>query len=376
MSQPDALSISRGHLVEVSYTLQVVVNVATVLPTSVKVSLPLEIINFLSLDPPHPGVISNPTGTDVHLESSESRSSYLTSPMESEHVEHDLDPEEEPDSGDEDLDHNIHDTPHADIEPDDSRSPPRFADLYYSSLQENLDEAAHDQEHKSQNGTVPSESHLGNLQSMLAARVKEKHLERQGLLASTASGDAQQKDRLNAKRDQDPDSGYHSELSAQSTTSVKVTSTIARAEHDQNISSSHNDPIENSALTTQMDRSIEEDRGSSPSLVEPTHSRSPISGVALPNEYIQRPYWKTSSTLAHTDDTSMSPSKALPRIPKFPSEAPEHTADVRDRSNATLTMGKVSSPIKPSSPSAPRAGSVKDKIRELEELASKTDVYP
>ncbi|PPQ67153.1 hypothetical protein CVT25_005754, partial [Psilocybe cyanescens] len=47
-----ALSIPQGKLLEVSYTLRATISPGSFLSTNVNVSIPLEIINFLSIDPP------------------------------------------------------------------------------------------------------------------------------------------------------------------------------------------------------------------------------------------------------------------------------------------------------------------------------------
>ncbi|KAH9486496.1 hypothetical protein JR316_0000561 [Psilocybe cubensis] len=47
-----ALSIPRGKLLEVSYTLRAIISPGSFLSTNVNVSIPLEIINYLSIDPP------------------------------------------------------------------------------------------------------------------------------------------------------------------------------------------------------------------------------------------------------------------------------------------------------------------------------------
>jgi hypothetical protein len=49
--QPDALSVTRGRLLEVEYTIRVCVNAGS-FASNVQVVLPIRIINFLSIDPP------------------------------------------------------------------------------------------------------------------------------------------------------------------------------------------------------------------------------------------------------------------------------------------------------------------------------------
>ncbi|PFH49685.1 hypothetical protein AMATHDRAFT_4691 [Amanita thiersii Skay4041] len=48
---PDEVSITRGGLLEVGYSLQVTLSAGTLLPASAQVALPIRLISFLSLDP-------------------------------------------------------------------------------------------------------------------------------------------------------------------------------------------------------------------------------------------------------------------------------------------------------------------------------------
>ncbi|KJA28669.1 hypothetical protein HYPSUDRAFT_722642 [Hypholoma sublateritium FD-334 SS-4] len=370
-SAKDALSISRGHLIEVSYEIQVIVNVGTILATEVKVSLPIEIVNFLSFDPPHPALITNPAGTNI--QSSDS------SPMESEYTEQYS--EEESDFEDEPLDQHNDQTEHhrndivsENTVANNNKSPPRFADLYYSSLQENLDKAAaqHEQD-TAGHGTIYPESRHGNLHSTFAARVKEKYLQRQALLASNAPiGDEE----VNY---QELDTGRKSSaitLEKQPSTSDSAVSPDSARQSDsvlnnQTTSPSNIDPAERITSKTPF---TEPTRSSSQTF-QADAERSTISGVSLPNEHIQRPYWKILA-LARADYLPESNSSTLlPQVTQGLLEE-DPIVHVHPSSQTTCDMRSTTNndtPKKVSSPSAPRAGSVRDKIRELEELVAKVE---
>lgn len=181
--QPESLSIVKGKLLEVEYTLRVCLSSGAFLATDVQVTLPFCIINFLSIDPPLTSSSSpTPLGQQYegfsetddemsNLNYSDSISSGITSRLESdrgvETVYENHTPRQEfestfdehysvnpalpqdPDSKlgslalqddtDEVVRHAVTSAT-TDAECDHLKSTPRFADLYYSSLQESLDQ--------------------------------------------------------------------------------------------------------------------------------------------------------------------------------------------------------------------------------------------
>jgi hypothetical protein len=182
--QPESLSIIKGKLVEVEYTLRVCLSSGAFLATDVQVTLPFCIINFLSIDPPLTS--SSPpiplgqqyegfSGTDdemSNLNYSDSISSEISSRSESDRgvenvyenhtTRQDFEPmfdehysvnptlPQNPDSEklgnlalQDDTDEVVRyavTSATTDAECDHLKNTPRFADLYYSSLQESLDQ--------------------------------------------------------------------------------------------------------------------------------------------------------------------------------------------------------------------------------------------
>ena len=159
-------------MLEVLYVLRVTISSGSLLPTDVHATLPLHIVNFLSIDPP----ISSPhnpstqldlnlsnaktlpvVGRPVSVDSERSEAILVEEPLDDEdsfYSDDDIqvDPESLARNGGHGLGNlSLHDdtdevvqyalaSARTDI--DYGENAPRFADLYYSSLQENLDRAA------------------------------------------------------------------------------------------------------------------------------------------------------------------------------------------------------------------------------------------
>ena len=160
-------------MLEVLYVLRVTISSGSLLPTDVHATLPLHIINFLSIDPP----ISSPhipstqldlnllnvktlrvLGRPISVDSERSEANLVEELIDDEnsfYSDDDIqdDPEGLPRNGGHDGLGNLYlhdDTDEvvryalasAGTDVDYAENAPRFADLYYSSLQENLDRAA------------------------------------------------------------------------------------------------------------------------------------------------------------------------------------------------------------------------------------------
>lgn len=256
---------------------------------------------------------------------------------------------------------------------DDSKSPPRFADLYYSTLQENLDKAAaqHEQD-TTENGTTLSELRHGTLHSTFAARVKEKYLERQALLASNAAiGDDVIYQELDTSRESSPVTLEKQPLTSDSAVSPDSMCQSDSLPNNQTTSPSNIDLAE----STTSNSPFTGPNGSSSQPFPADAERSPISGVGVPNEHIQLPYWKTP-VLARADHLpEADSSKLLPQITQssFEEDPIDHVQPSTQTTCDMRPTANNNTPKKISSPSAPRAGSVKDKIRELEELVAKVE---
>ncbi|KAF8973512.1 hypothetical protein BDZ97DRAFT_1912000 [Flammula alnicola] len=411
---PDALSIPRGKLLQVSYTIQVTISAGTLLPTDtgIHASLPLEIINFLSIDPPFPTSISAPaeanrssSGSYDYVSDLESRTDAEDSEMETDIDNEDDDyssEREEEGSGNisihSDTDEVVrHAIASARTDVEDCESAPRFADLYYSSLQENLDRAAEQffekqgQEtpmnevyhapgthHDSRTITTENRRKSNNF----AARVEEKYLERQTARADTILTEVDPQDRpLADKPDMDlsfacpteapgsskpasdtPQAAPSSDWERQSSASSRLPTPITQ----ENRASDADSPA--SAKNTQRVRTCDTNAKGDPASIQsqkmpippkdPTQQRNAISGVELPNACVQRPHWKTPTTPGR---------ERLPQTDTL--QSPDNHAPPCDRSPEKHIS--VPNGVHISSPSAPRAGSVRDKIRELEELAAR-----
>ena len=196
-------------MLEVLYVLRVTISSGSLLPTDVHATLPLHIINFLSIDPP----ISSPripsTQMDLNLsnvktipalsrpnsiDSERSEANFIQEPIDDEdsfYSSDDIqdDPKGLAGNGGHGLGNlSLHDDTEevvqyalasARTDVDYGENAPRFADLYYSSLQENLDRAA---EQCAQNATDNSVSQIIKSQERghnFASRVHEKTLRHQ-----------------------------------------------------------------------------------------------------------------------------------------------------------------------------------------------------
>ena len=174
-------------MLEVLYVLRVTISSGSLLPTDVHATLPLHIVNFLSIDPP----ISSPhipsTQLDLNLSNAKTLPalgrpvSVDSGRSEANLVEESIDDEDSFYSNDDIQDDpeglarngghglgnlSLHDDTDevvqyalasARTDVDYGENAPRFADLYYSSLQENLDRAA---EQCAQNATDNSNSQI------------------------------------------------------------------------------------------------------------------------------------------------------------------------------------------------------------------------
>lgn len=187
------------------------VSSGSLLPTDVHATLPLHIINFLSIDPPVSSpqipstqvisnlsnvktspILSRPIGTD----SERSEENLVEEPIENEDgyysdedVQNDFDHDGLTENGGHDLGNlSLHDDADEVVEyPVVSdvgyhENAPRFADLYYSCLQENLDHTA---KQHTQDATDNSVSQIAKsdgargLSNIFASRVHEKTSRRQ-----------------------------------------------------------------------------------------------------------------------------------------------------------------------------------------------------
>ncbi|KAF8167616.1 hypothetical protein B0H34DRAFT_792324 [Crassisporium funariophilum] len=205
----DALSIMRGKLLEVLYTIRVTISAGTLLSTDVNLSLPVQIVNFLSIDPPptspempltrhgrplsaHENLIS---GSDFVAQSDKSFTEGECPVTEDHGHREDLimDTEDHDELGTlsfhDDTDEVVQfAVASASADADYADHAPRFADLYYSSLQENLDKLAEDfynkqaGENASRSDTAVSKTLIAGEQRApgnFALRVAEKKLKRQ-----------------------------------------------------------------------------------------------------------------------------------------------------------------------------------------------------
>ena len=199
-------------MLEVLYVLRVTISSGSLLPTDVHATLPLHIVNFLSIDPP----ISSPhipsTQLDLNLSNAKklpvfgrpisvdlerSEANIVEEPVDDEdsfYSNDDIqdDPEGLARNGGHGLGNlSLHDDTDevvqyalasARTDVDYGENAPRFADLYYSSLQENLDRAA---EQCAQNATDNSVSQINKPDGSqgrghnFASRVHEKTLRHQ-----------------------------------------------------------------------------------------------------------------------------------------------------------------------------------------------------
>ena len=188
-------------MLEVLYVLRVTIGSGSLLPTDVYATLPLHIVNFLSIDPP----ISSPhipstqldlnaktlpvLGRPISVDSERSEENFREEPVEDEDSHYsDDDIEDDPEGiarngGAGNL--SLHDDTDevvqyalasARTDADYGENAPRFADLYYSSLQENLDRAAEQKEtDNSVSQIIKSDGSKGRGRNF-ASRVHEKTL--------------------------------------------------------------------------------------------------------------------------------------------------------------------------------------------------------
>ena len=197
-------------MLEVLYILRVTISSGSLLPTDVHATLPLHIVNFLSIDPP----ISSPHIPSTQLELSNARTlpvlgrpiSVDSERSEASLVEETIDDEDSHYSDDDIQDDpeglarngghglgnlSLHDDTDevvqyalasARTDVDYGEIAPRFADLYYSSLQENLDRAAERCAQNAKDNSVSQITKSDGSQGRgnnFASRVHEKTLKHQ-----------------------------------------------------------------------------------------------------------------------------------------------------------------------------------------------------
>ena len=302
------------------------------LPTDVHATLPLHIINFLSIDPP----VSSPHITSTQLDSNlykaktlpnfsrpvradleSSEASLVEEPMDDEGSSYSYDNIQDNkglvDDGELDLGNlSLHDDTDEVVQyalasvrndVDYAENAPRFADLYYSSLQENLDRAAELYTQDAVDNSVLHMTESDGIQGRsngFASRVHEKTLMRQ------------------SKR-------YAGETDAEAVLSDEL-DTIYQVPH-------------HSSFHTQT----------GPRMADPT-----------------------CASCSHHVAAATAPSKSATPIPQ-PAESPcTHTHKQNPAVNASMVYDLCSTSIS----TASRSKSVKDKVRELEERMERvnTDV--
>ena len=279
-------------MLEVLYVLHVTISSGSLLPTDVHATLPLHIVNFLSIDPP----ISSPRipSTKLYLNLSNAKTlPVLARPIsvdsersEANLVEEPIDDEDSFYSDDDIQDDSeglarngghglgnlsLHDDTDevvqyalasARTDVDYGENAPRFADLYYSSLQENLDRAA---EQYAQNATDNSASQITKSDGSqgrghnFASRVYEKTLRHQSeLYAGKTVADAALSDELDSSYTQpeprtadrpDPTSAPCGHYVAPATASSKLGTPIPSSKSQQGPRSFQ--PAENSGIHKQ-----------------------------------------------------------------------------------------------------------------------------
>jgi hypothetical protein len=356
----------------------------TILATEVQVSLPIEIINFLSIDPP-PEFIPDSISANQLPDSAFDTSSYS-----------EADGREE-DSGDEDegysSEDNSLDYPDEPTALDIVASRPtvdqdennvRFADLYYSSLEENLDKQAEqfwDKQHQdaSNLGLQASESHSSNPKNTFAVRVRAKHLQRQAAASEDDSSTSGPRDRQTTDASQG--NGLSKYLPTEMEASLLPASTLKPSSRLPASNTQGNDLSSVKPCSCAPDPNVSFSPRISHDVPATSDSQlaiwSHVSGVGLPEGHSERPHWKTPTTHQPENPSKPGVRNSLPRIPNDPCiDAQEKLSRNLQQSQSMViskspTQGAVN-PKPVSSPSAPPTGSVKDKIRELEELAAKT----
>ena len=189
-------------MLEVLYVLRVTISSGSLLPTDVHATLPLHIVNFLSIDPPVSSpriplayldlnlsnakmlpVLSRPIGADPERSETslveDGGSSYSDEDVQNDSedvTQHDLGNLSLHDDTDEVVQYAV---ASARTEVDDVENAPRFADLYYSSLQENLDRAAEQYAQHAMDSSVSQMTRSDGTKrwdNKFASRVHEKTL--------------------------------------------------------------------------------------------------------------------------------------------------------------------------------------------------------
>lgn len=330
-------------MLEVLYVLRVTVSSGSLLPTDVHATLPLHIINFLSIDPPvsSPQIPSTSLDSIIEIsrpivaDSERSEANLVEEPIADEDISYSdddiqTDSEGLAEKGGHDLGNlSLHDDTDEVIQhavasagtyADYEENAPRFADLYYSSLQENLDRVAEQYARKAtDNSQMTKSAGARGLGNSFPSRVHEKTLKR------------------HSERQDQPQESYGR-------------NTEAEADGLDTVHEGHH--IRHSYHPSFSEQS--EPRTAGPTCAPCGHH------VALVT---------ASSKLARC-----TPPQFGPRSSQF-AESPSTHAEkqlpaLRDVYNTSLVYG----PDSTSNSTASRSRSVKDKIRELEERAERANV--
>jgi len=335
----------------VLYVLRVAISPASLLPTDVHATLPLHIVNFLSVDPP----VSSPQIPSTKLNSNLNPSDVKTSPVisrpigtvsersEVDLVEEPMDDEdssysddiqnesEDPAKYGHDLANlSLHDdtdevvqyaVASASIDVDYAENAPRFADLYYSSLQENLDRAAEQYARGALDNSVLQISKSDGTRGLgnnFASRVHEKTLRRQ----SERDGQAQE--------------SYTGQSGIEAALFINELDTIHGG---------HQVPYSHR-----------------PSSSEPRTSGRPYPTCASCSHHV------ASATASSKIATRVPPTSQLgPRSPQFSDNPYIHAEAQNPALSNVYNTSIVYGPGGTSTSTASRSRSVKDKIRELEQ---------
>ncbi|CAA7265902.1 unnamed protein product [Cyclocybe aegerita] len=136
--QPDAVSISRGQLLEISYAIQVVLSTNAIFSTDVHVSLPIRIINFISIDPPPISPASLGATKSVVEDEYDQRCEYFEPESEDEQYDGYEELGNLPilDDDDEVVQHAVSSLMNGTAH---HKDPSRGSEMYYAALQEDLD---------------------------------------------------------------------------------------------------------------------------------------------------------------------------------------------------------------------------------------------
>ncbi|KAF9535673.1 hypothetical protein CPB83DRAFT_913135 [Crepidotus variabilis] len=362
----DALSVPRTSLLAVSYALQVTIGAGSFLSSDTHVSVPLQIINFLSVDPPP--VFSTATANDVSVlfqnqngHQSDPRHTMDGGPLENDN------PVLRDEHGDE------HDAPSPEdclIQDDDllvqhvvssarpgTQDAPKFANLYYQTLQDTLDRAE-DNFYDGQMGSPLTESNLNEHDKSFnhqprshnfASRVEEK----QNFKRNTLAHDRAQS--VGAPKS----SNLH--------TGSSIDRIIAELEGHRGLrirADSHPNGGNHTSSSTLSNL-----------------GQQPCIGEKVPNklETYKEANYATAGSMgrlsAHSGEHSSSPTYLHSRIKRQQQElnsSKNHEAQVDNSTDEyhPRNIHNASSTAFTARPSATRTQSVKDKIRELEERCS------